>query len=556
MVARLPLGISDFKKIREEELYFVDKSSFIEEVLESSGSILLITRPRRFGKTINLSMLRYFFESPNDRNLFVDLAIEKSPSITRQGTCPIIFLSFKDIKEADFSSFLAAFRSLLAQEYYRHRELLPSLDSFQQSQYQRILQEEGSLVKTKEDLLRLSELLATHKGGQVILLIDEFDTPIYAAQYHGYYEEAVGFIRGLLGMALKDNIHLEKAVLTGILRVAKESIFSGLNNVDVYTVLQERFGDKFGFTEAEVTTLLEQHGLVSHLDEIRSWYNGYTMGTTLIYNPWSILNIIDKFNEGFQPYWINTSSNDLIRHELSKATQAVQTGLEALIQGETIKRVVAVHTSMHELEQNDQSIWGFLLFSGYLKAEDRVREQDKDYYLLAIPNREVRMLYVDIISCWMDKRLGSDGSAELLAHLLANNMARFETLLQDLVLGILSYHDVGGREPERVYHAFVLGLLVQLGNRYHIRSNRESGRGRYDILLCPKQSSDIGLVLEFKTIDPGTDPNHALDEALAQIQRMDYDRELIDAGVTEITHVAITFTGKDIAVRSQNKKLG
>ena len=549
LVMRLPLGISDFKEVRENDFIYVDKSLIIQEILETSGKILLITRPRRFGKTINLSMLRYFFESKKDRTLFQGLAIEKTSAMARQGTSPVIFLSFKDIKKADFPSFLSAFRSLLAREFYRHKHLLSDLDDFQHGQFQRILQEEGDQVKTEEALFLLSELLATHTGKKVILLIDEYDTPIHAAHQHNYYEHAYGFIRGLLGMALKDNSHLEKAVLTGILRVAKESIFSGLNNVDVTTLLQERFSDKFGFTEPEVNALLASHGLAPHLDEVRAWYNGYTMGSTLIYNPWSIINIIDKFSEGFQPFWINTSSNDLVREKITMAGPAIQSEIEALITGKTIKQSIAQHTSMRELDGNENALWGFLLFSGYLKVVGKSREQDLDYYDLAIPNREVRYLYRDIIAGWMQLRLGSKGLTELLDSLLAVDMARFEPLLQELVLGILSYHDAAGKEPERVYHAFVLGLLVHLGDRYHIRSNRESGRGRFDILLNPKQPTARGFVLEFKTVAAGCDFEDALAEALNQIVEQDYDCELRAAGVQNITHIAIAFSGKHIAVK-------
>ncbi|MDJ0841068.1 MAG: AAA family ATPase [Acidobacteriota bacterium] len=553
MGLKLPIGIDDFQRVIEEGYHYVDKSLFIAEVLETSAVVQLITRPRRFGKTINMSMLHAFFDEsrPNSAELFEGLAIQKTPWFDRLGRYPVIFLTFKDLKALDYKSFLELFASLIAREFRTRRYLLESLDEFDADDFIEIAKEQCGAAKLTGSLEFLMRLLAQHHNSKVILLIDEYDSPIHTGYAHGYYKEIANFMRGLLGKALKGNAALEKAVLTGILRVARESIFSDLNHVIVFSLLNKQFADKFGFTEAEVEHLLVEADLSHKTEGVRNWYNGYMAGETTIYNPWSILHYILTASEGFKAHWVNTSSNDLIKKQLMNAAPEVLDDFQTLLNGGTVETLVHEHTVFDDLNKNAQTLWSFFLFCGYLRIAEKVHKEDRFYYRLAVPNTEVRLLFQDIIAGWLHQGIGPGRLNRLLESLVGGDMETFEGLLQELVRSVLSYYDTAQQDPERVYHAFILGLLVNLRDRYEITSNRESGYGRYDLIMRPRNSDERGIIFEFKIAKSADQLDLALQEGLDQIETRQYGAGLEEAGVTLRSEIVVAFHGKEVRVLSR-----
>ena len=549
MSVRLPLGISDFKKVREGDYTFVDKSLLIAEVLDYPTEVILLTRPRRFGKTLNLSMLRYFFDmsTPANRQLFDGLAIAASKHIKQQGSCPVVFITFKDLKANNFEHFSQGLQRLLAETYQSYGYLEEGLAPLDRNAYSEIVSGKANHTRMVEAIFNLTKWLHERHGQNVVLLIDEYDTPIHTAWSAGYFPEAINMIRGLFGKALKDNENLKKAVLTGILRISNGSIFSDLNNVSVFTLLNNSFSDRFGFTGEEVRELLTQAGRENQMEVVAGWYNGYRVGATTIYNPWSMAQYIQR-NEGFIPYWVNTSSNLLIRELLLKAGPEIHEGIQVLITGGTFRTRVLEHAVFSDFMDNTKAFWSFLLFSGYLTVAEAHWDDDHFVYDLKIPNREVGFLYKEIFVNWLDSRVGDSRLQALLKTLIAGEFQQFENLLNMLVRGVLSYYDTAGRQPERVFHAFVLGLLLNLGNRYEISSNKEAGLGRYDILMRPRNQVDPGIIIEFKS-SSGEDREKGLQQALDQIRQRDYATALREAGVSRWWAVAVSYHGKAVLVR-------
>ncbi|MDJ0837060.1 MAG: AAA family ATPase [Acidobacteriota bacterium] len=550
MSLKLPIGIGDFKKVIERGYHFVDKSLLIAEVLETNAIVQLITRPRRFGKTLNMSMLHTFFDVGREDNarFFKGLAIERRPHYAHLGRYPVIFLTFKDIKGNTYEEFLEGFAAAMAEAFRDRDYLFDSLRPFDKDDFLAVVKEQCSETKLKDSLAALMKHLARHHDSSVILLIDEYDSPIHTGYSNGYYKQITGFMRGLLGKALKDHPNLEKAVLTGILRVARESIFSDLNHVDVYTLLSHKFSDKFGFTEAETEALLADAGLADRTDEVRRWYNGYLAGEVTIYNPWSIINYIDKASEGFRPYWVNTSSNALIREQLIHAPADVLNDLQHLLAGGTVETPVQEHTVFEDLNQDAQTLWSFFLFCGYLKATGKTWRVNRDHYRLAIPNEEVSLLFQDIIGHWLRRGIGSSKIDRMLECLISGDIETFGLLFGELVRVVLSYYDTAQQNPERVYDAFTLGLLVHLRDRYEITSNRESGFGRYDLSLRPHNPTERGVVFEFKPAESVDGLDKAVQEGLDQIEARHYGTYLEEAGVTRRLEIAAAFFGKEVRV--------
>ena len=558
MRRKIPVGVSDFRDLIEGDYLYVDKSLFIRDVLDSPANTLLLPRPRRFGKTLNLSLLHNFFETPpvgnaTDVDLFAGLAVSRLPEcMEHSGRYSVIFLTFKDNKELGFQDCFRKIQSVLADEYRRHRPLIESvLDRSELAGMERLLSKEAGIAETEESLFRLTKYLHRKTGEKVILLVDEYDTPIHSSWSNGYYEEAIHLIRNLLGAALKDNPHIEKGVLTGILRVARESIFSGLNNLAVHTILEKPFSDKFGFTEAETESLLSDFGRASDLDTVREWYNGYLFGDTVIYNPWSILNYC-AYSEGPPAeYWINTSSNDLVRELVVNGGPELHGELGVLLNGGTVSSRLDNHIVLRDMLRSREEAFSFLTHCGYLKPVSRTRRDDEDFYELTPPNREVYLFFRSMVSKWLNQTVGDRRLASLLSALTRGEIRTFGKYLQEMVANILSVHDIAGERPERVYHAFVLGLLVNLGGSHTVRSNRESGYGRYDVLLIPKDPAQPGLALEFKKIeeDEGEDVEKALKSALAQIRDKDYASEIRAMGARRILGVGVVFEGKRVFVR-------
>ncbi len=551
--APLSLGISDFQVLREDGFYYVDKSAFIAEFWNNPYQTVLIPRPRRFGKTLNLSLVRYFFESheTSRAHLFEGLAIQQNEQLMRhQGQYPVVYLTFKDVRGDTWQECYRKIVGLLAKLYKHFAPVLRThLDDLDGLQFDRILNKNPYSEELSAALEFLIERIHTVLGKSPVVLVDEYDAPIHSGYAAGFYEDAVSLMRDLLGGAFKDNSHLKKGLITGILRISKESIFSGLNNVGVYTLLDDAFTNGFGFTESEVERLFSDFQ-VTDPETAKAWYNGYQSGNTLIYNPWSLLSFLAN-QQQLRPYWINSSSNDLARDLILHDSGKLHGDLETLLSGGTIITALEVNLALRDIQQRPAAVWGLLMFSGYLKLVSRVPQGRRVKYELQIPNREVMEFYHDHVSLWLERQF-SEGKLEGLLHCLASgDLATFGERLQNIVQTSLSYFDTGGDNPERVYHAFVLGLLIHWDSRYHIRSNRESGLGRYDVMLLPKDTQDLGFVFEFKRkTAERSSPQTDLAAALNQIQERAYATELRDLGVKRSLGIGVVVEGKQVWVDS------
>lgn len=556
-VKPLPIGISDYKKIIENGCYYVDKTLLIQELLATKDEITLLCRPRRFGKTINLSMLQYFFEKTSESHgyLFTDKLIWQDERMREhQGRYPVIFISFKDVKEKTFKSAYNSILNLIVQEYRRHEAFVAlHLTAYEAKKYQDILHKTANDTEYSDTLFFLSELLHRIYGKPVMVFLDEYDAPIHTAYIHGYYREMVDFIKIMLGRVLKDNVHLERGVLTGILRTAKKGIFSGLNNLTVCTFLSNQYTDKFGFTESEVTQLLTDQQVAVPVQDITAWYNGYRAGdSTLLYNPWSIVQCAKNKGE-LRPYWVNTSDNKLIETLIARANQDVKIELEAMVQGGSITKIIDESFTLAETEYDDSMVWSLLLFSGYVTYAHRTLNAEGIYeYALVVPNRELRGLYKNLIRSILKQVIQSELKIkDLFKAMEEGRVEEFGAILQEFIANAVSFYDFNKNEPEKSYHLFVLGMLVSLEGVYTIKSNRESGYGRYDIMLIPQDKKRPGVIIEFKKVFKQT-VQEAADAALAQIATKHYAAELRAAGVRTIRSYGIAFEGKELFVKMQS----
>ena len=551
---KIALGNSDFKTLIDDNRYFVDKSLLIKEVLDDSAQILLIPRPRRFGKTLNLSMIRYFVERCDEdrRYLFNNLLIEKEEDIMKkQGLYPTIYLTFKDEKHDNFQDFQVKLSFFVSEIYKKHYYLYKTL-SFEvdKDYFNKIINRRGTKAELEMALKNLCKYLYEYHGQKAIVLIDEYDTPIQHSYFSGIYDETVAFMRNFLSNTLKDNIYLEKAVLTGILRVARESIFSGLNNLEVYSILKDGYSDKFGFTEDEIDKMLRDFDAVGEREEFKKWYNGYIFRDTVIYNPWSTLSYLKDIKKEFMPYWVNTSENKIIKTILAKGSEGLKKSFEELLRGNTIETTIDENIIMADVEANENNIWSFLLLSGYLKVVGKRRENNRIYYSLAIPNIEVRFMYEKMIEDWANESYITAEYSEMLKALINFDYEVFEEIFIEYVERSLSYFDVSGEEPERVYHSFVLGMLVALSNTHYVLSNKESGYGRYDVMVIPKDISKPGIIIEFKKARRTNKKSiyQLIEEGKKQIEDKKYETELLSRGITNIKKLVIVFKGKEVSV--------
>ncbi len=577
---KLPIGVSDFKDMVTGNYYYVDKTLFIKEIIDSGDKILLLPRPRRFGKTLNLSMVGYFYDccpvawDPDAdspvlvaakesrstaayKHLFDSLAISGAGReyLDKMGKHPVIFISFRSIKDMDWESCLDNIKKLIRKEYARHYYLLESqkLLPYERNYFQKIMDLTGNKGDYGSSLENLLIFLSRFYNKRAVILIDEYDAPVHAGFTYGYYDEIIDFMRSYLGGGLKDtDQYLEKGIVTGIMRIAKESIFSGFNNPGVYTLLSEDFSEYFGFTEEEVEIMLRDFDLLDMYDRVQLWYNGYRFGSRVIYNPWSIINFLRSKEKKLQPYWINTSDNRIVDSLLSRGGMELKKELEQLIRGESIEKAIDENIVLKEVTQREDLLWSFLLMGGYLKqtAERRDPASGKIFYTLSIPNEEVRTTYTGIIDRYFSTKIENEKLEIMLKALIAGNIKLFEKMLKMIVLAVFSYHDFA-IEPEKVYHALVAGLLIWITDTHEIKSNRESGYGRYDIVIIPKDPTQTGYVIEFKSVDQ--DENETVDSAikaaLAQIEEKKYETELVERGIKQIKKLAIVFSGKEVSVK-------
>src|SRR3989339_1493291 len=548
----LSIGISDFKAIIEKPCDYVDKTLFIRDILHDNAGVILLTRPRRFGKTLNMMMLKYFLDLREDNQpLFQHLNIEKEKTLCQrhQNQYPVIYLTLKDIKEPNYERMYEKFQWLLAELYREHRYLMETLnDPEEQALFHRFLTKKTSVSENEEALRFLSHVLSRHYNQKVFILIDEYDTPIHASYMENYYKDCMDFMRGFFGAALKDNVALEKCVMTGILRIAQESIFSDLNNVKVYTVLSEQYGSFFGFTQEEVEVLLKKASLFDQLPEVQRWYNGYMFGSSVVYNPWSIINYISD-NGVFKPYWINTSGNRLIEEALLKGGDEVSVLLEQLIRGESIEQSIAENMVFKDLDLsiNQEALFSLLLFSGYLKL---IGSQPDAFGLcrLAIPNCEVKKTYEQWARFWLTGQNGLANYYTFLKALTTGDIETFSYMLQQYLTHSVSFFELNKNAEEVRYHIFILGLIAGLQDRYDIKSNCPVGRGRCDILLLPKDQNALGIVMELKRTSDENLLEKTAQEALTQIESNQYTAELQQHKIKNILKLGFAFAGREVKI--------
>lgn len=545
----LPIGVSDFK-LATTGYYYVDKTLMIRDFLDKKPMVSLFTRPRRFGKTLNMDMLRVFFEKTNEDTsvYFKDKQIWQCGDYytKHQGQYPVIFLTFKDVKSMTWEETFQKIRRLISLEFIRHNELETSsvLTAYEKEQYHLLAKDSGDEVDCQMGLQLLSLLLHKHYGRECIIIIDEYDTPIQQGHTCNFYPEIVNFMRNFFSGGLKDNPHLAFGFLTGILRVAKESIFSGMNNLKTYSILDDGYSSYFGFTEKEVKDMLRYYGKDDKYNELSEWYDGYRFGNTEIFNPWSVINYISD-NCFPKAFWQSTGSNEIIGEIIQAATPEITKDLYKLLCGEKIAAYIDTGVIYPEVQNNPYSIYSFLLVAGYLKVANIYPQSDGNFMCdVAIPNKEITFVYEKEV---LNRTNQNSLAISISQAIFSKDTQKLQALLENFMVKSISSIDGAN---EGFYHGMMLGLCAILGNRYKIRSNRESGLGRFDIQLMPLTKGMPGFIFEFKhTKDEHTDLSALADSALQQIEAKKYDTELRDNGVNSIISIGIAFRGKSAVVR-------
>ncbi|WP_299266619.1 AAA family ATPase [uncultured Leptotrichia sp.] len=542
----VPVGIENFERIINEDYYYVDKTLLIEELLINRAPVTLFTRPRRFGKTLNMSMLKYFFDVKNkeeNKKLFENLKIYNSEYMSEQGKYPVIFASLKDLKADTWEECLKRLKLFIFDLYAEFEYIREKMNEWDKRKFEKVLYE-------KEDadyimsLKFLSDSLYKYYGEKVIILIDEYDAPIINAFDKGYYNEAINFFQTFYSSALKTNNSLKYGVLTGITRIIKEGIFSGLNNLKVDTILNKKYSEYFGLLESEVIEMLDYFGMKYKIEEVKEWYNGYLFGESEVYNPWSIVNYID--NGEIKAYWANVSGNTLLENMLDHAGESVYDDLKRFTDGESIEKYISDGTTIKSLLSNDDEIWQLLLYSGYLtKAKNQEKESDSNIYNLKIPNKEIRKYFGNM---FLNRFFGTEVKTNILIKALENgDIKKFEKTLGEIMINMLSHFDLD-KEMEKIYQVFMIGLVGFLMGKYEIISNDESGYGRYDLAMIPIKSNEKAYLMEFKISKTKKGMEERAEKALKQIDEKKYDTKLKARGIKNILKIGVAFYGKEVKV--------
>ena len=547
----VPVGIEDFERIINEDYYYVDKTMLIEELLINRAPVTLFTRPRRFGKTLNMSMLRYFFDvkdKEENKKLFENLKIYNSEYMSEQGKYPIIFVSLKDLKEDTWEECLESIKDIMYKIFNEYNFLREKLNIVEKRQFDKIWEITGNERNFKTSLLDLSNYLNKYYGEKVIILIDEYDVPIINAFDKGYYNEAINFFQTFYSSALKTNNSLKYGVLTGITRIIKEGIFSGLNNLYVNTILSKDYSEYFGLLENEVIEMLEYFDMKYKIEEVREWYNGYIFGESKVYNPWSSVNYVRE--KEIKAYWANVSGNTLLENMLDHAGESVYDDLKRFTDGESIEKYISDGTTIKSLLNNDDEIWQVLLYSGYLTKDEKQKEIDvtseyTDVYNLRIPNKEIRKYFGNM---FLNRFFGTEIKTNILIKALENgDIKKFEKTLREIMINMLSHFDLD-KEMEKIYQVFMIGLVGFLMGKYEIISNDESGYGRYDLAMIPIKSNEKAYLMEFKISKTKNEMEKRAQKALKQIDEKKYDTKLKARGIKNILKIGITFHGKEVNV--------
>ena len=528
----LPIGVEDFKRLVDNGYYFVDKTLMIKELLENKETVNLFTRPRRFGKTLNMSMLQRFFEATEKSNayLFDGLKIAAYPEyMAYQGKYPVISVSLKSMKQASYTDAFYMYKNLIAKEYEKHKIILESnqiLDS-EKEVFQNIMEQRADQNVYLNSIRTLSDILAKYYEKNVIILIDEYDVPLENAYHEGFYDDMTNLIRSCFESALKTNPSLEFAVLTGCLRVSRESIFTGLNNLKTYSITKNKFSQYFGFTQAEMQEILQNFSLEQYAGTIAKWYDGYRFGLTEIYNPWSVLNCIDSYLQNdmvaCEPYWSNTSSNRIVKRLIEESNERTKSMVEELINGTPIHTQIFEDVTYGTIDVNQDYIWSFLLFTGYLKIISCETFGDETYYDMVIPNVEIKSIYKNTIRSWFIDHINRDSRTDILESVIHADAEKLEDLLCTWLTNTISCFD----EQENYYHGFVTGLVSGFSG-YMVVSNRESGNGRFDLVVKQRSRWHHAAILEFKVVEKYNQMTKACEDALKQIEEKDYEASLRD----------------------------
>ena len=538
---KIPIGVDDFKKLIENNALYIDKTKFIIELLDDAAEVKLFTRPRRFGKTLNMSTLKYFFDIKNaneNRRLFNGLDIEKSVYISEQGKYPVIFISMKGIKTKDWEHCLYDLKGLIGDLYNEFEYIREVLNESELNTFNKIWLKED-IAEYKNALKILTTYLYKYYKKEVILLIDEYDTPLITSYKYGYYDEALPFFKVFYGEALKTNPYLKMGIMTGIIRVIKAGIFSDLNNLSVYSILNDFYSNFFGFTQNEVENTLKYFNIENEIPEIKSWYDGYKFGNSNVYNPWSILKFLQL--KKLIPYWIDTSDNFLINQILKNVNSDTMETLQKLFSGESVEENINGNSDLSVL-LGDEEVWELLLFSGYLTIDEKIGEDYENVYTLRLPNREVKEFFKQK---FIDINFGESLFRNTMESLKKNKIEDFEKYLQNILLKSTSYNDT---KNEDFYHGLILGMTLFLDRDYYINSNKESGLGRYDIIIEPKNKNNRGFILEFKVVKDEENLDKVSKNAIKQIIDEKYDTQLKERGIKDITLVGIAFLKKLLKV--------
>lgn len=554
----LPIGVDDFAKLITNDYYYIDKTLFIQELLDRKGEVNLFMRPRRFGKTLALSMLKYYFEKSYDfegnqidnTQLFDGLNIMKADQRYKDeaGQYPVIFLTLKSAKQPDFMMAYAALREAVAGEYRRHKWVMDCLDKDEEKvKFNDIMNERAEREDYNTALQFLSQCLYKVYGKKTIILIDEYDVPLENAYFSGFYDEMIGFIRSLFESALKTNPALEFAVITGCLRISKESIFTGLNNLNMISILSDLYSEYFGFTQKEVDEAIRFYGRESKLETVKKWYDGYKFGNTEVYNPWSVIKYIQDIaqNENYfpRPYWANTSSNGIVKNLVEKADVSVKGEIERLIEGGTIEKIIHEEVTYGDIDKSGDNLWNFLFFTGYLKKVSESFEERNIRLTLAIPNEEVKYIYENIIMEWFREEIEKEDLSKLYRAFEEEDCEMAADIISDNLARTISFYDYA----ENFYHGFMLGMFSQ-ATKYIVKSNREAGNGRLDIVMKTPSRRGLAVIFELKIAKTMDDLEDTCREGLKQIEEKGYVRELQEDGYRKIKKYGIAFYKKDCEV--------
>ena len=542
----VPVGIEDFKELIQEGYYYIDKTLLIDEMLINKSKVTLFTRPRRFGKTLNMSMLKYFFDvkdKEENKKLFENLKIYNSEYMVEQGKYPVIFISMKDLKGNSWEETFNDLKSLISDLYAEFKDMREKMDERDKIKFDKIFYEEEK-GNYGTSLKLLSNYLYEYYGKSVIILIDEYDAPIINAFDKGYYNEAINFFQTFYSSALKTNNSLKYGILTGITRIIKEGIFSGLNNLYVNTILSKDYSEYFGLLENEVIEMLEYFDMKYKIEEVREWYNGYIFGESKVYNPWSIVNYVRE--KEIKAYWANVSGNTLLENMLDNAGEGVYDDLKQFTDGESIEKYISDGTTIKSLLSNDDEIWQLLLYSGYLtKAKNQDKESDSNIYNLKIPNKEIRKYFGNM---FLNRFFGTEVKTNILIKALENgDIKKFEKTLGEIMINMLSHFDLD-KEMEKIYQVFMIGLVGFLMGKYEIISNDESGYGRYDLAMIPMKSKEKAYLMEFKISKTKKGMEERAQKALKQIDEKKYDTKLKARGIKNILKIGVAFYGKEVKV--------